>query len=143
MKLKLPYPISTNRYWRTYRGRDGYPVTVPSDEARQYKAQVGWIAKAAGLRSPIPGHLEVRVVLHPLRPKKIRIDRDVRSIDLDNALKVAIDALNEIAYGDDSQIRRIVAERGDPVDGGGLAIEILRYEVHHPQPTPHNALEVA
>lgn len=49
-------------------------------------------------------------------------------MDLDNALKVTIDAMNGVAYEDDKKIRRIVAERGAPVQGGALTVEILRYE---------------
>ena len=41
--LNLPYPISTNRYWRVFRNR-----TVLSSEAKAYKAQVAAIAKQSG-----------------------------------------------------------------------------------------------
>ena len=39
----LPYPISTNRYWRTFRG-----MTVVSEEAKAYKKQVAQIAQLSG-----------------------------------------------------------------------------------------------
>ncbi|HFA3762180.1 TPA: RusA family crossover junction endodeoxyribonuclease, partial [Neisseria gonorrhoeae] len=39
--------------------------------------------------------------------------------------KVALDALQGIAYHNDRQVRRIVAEYADePKQGGGLAVEI-------------------
>ena len=127
MKLTLPYPVSANRYWRHYRGERGEVRVKLSSEAQAYKAEVGWLAKAAGLRAPIPGLLDLRVVLHPVQPKTITV-ADRRCMDLDNALKVVIDALQDIAYGDDKLIRRIVAERGAPIPNGGLTVEILRYE---------------
>lgn len=129
MKLSLPYPISANRYWRTYGGRNGHPNVVVSDEAQAYKTQVGWLARKAGLRAPIGGYLELHVVLHPIKPKTIvKPSQEVRCIDLDNALKVTLDALQGVAYPDDSNVRRIVAERGEAIDGGGVDIEIRRFE---------------
>lgn len=130
MKLNLPYPISANRYWRTFRTKTGVPVTVVSKEAQVYKNEVVTRAKVAGLVTPIPGYLEVSIVLHPIKPKTIRVSNDeVRCIDLDNALKVTLDSLQGIAYENDSAVRRIYAERGEPIDGGGLYVEIKRYEI--------------
>lgn len=127
MKVTLPYPVSANRYWRSFRGRDGGTVVVLSDEAQSYKAQVGWLVKAAGLRTPISGLIELRIVLHPIQRKTITA-KDARCMDLDNALKVTIDAMNGIAYSDDGKIRKLTAERGPTAPGGGLTVEILRYE---------------
>lgn len=74
--LVLPYPISANRYWRTYMPR-GFkaPVTTISKEAKDYKAEVGWLAKAAGIRKPIPGRVAVSYVLYPERPQDWAKDR--------------------------------------------------------------------
>lgn len=127
MRVELPYPVSANRYWRSFRARDGQVLVTLSDEARSYKTQVGWMVKAAGLRTPIQGLIELHVFLHPLQRKTISL-RDVRCMDLDNALKVTIDAMKGIAYPDDKQIRKIIAERAPPIPGGGLTVEILRYE---------------
>ncbi|EMS3987323.1 TPA: RusA family crossover junction endodeoxyribonuclease, partial [Neisseria gonorrhoeae] len=50
-------------------------------------------------------------------------------IDLDNALKVALDALQGVAYHNDRQVRRIAADYADePVAGGGLAVEVGELE---------------
>lgn len=43
MTITLPMPVSANRYWRTFRGR-----MVVSAEAKAYKEQAGWLARAAG-----------------------------------------------------------------------------------------------
>ena len=121
MKLILPYPVSSNRYWRSFVPK-GWTraVVVLSDEAKAYKREAGWLAKAAGIRTPLAGPVEVRVVLYP---------RDRRQIDLDNALKVAIDALNAIAYEDDKQVCKITAERRAPHGEARLEVEILPYTV--------------
>lgn len=129
MKLMLPYPVSANRYWRSFKARNSnYVNVVISDEAKVFKQECGWMAKKAGLISPVSGHLELRIVLHPIKPKTIRLDSEVRCMDLDNALKVSIDALKGICYHDDNQIRRLCAEKGEPIEHGGLSVEILRYE---------------
>lgn len=133
--LVLPYPISANRYWRTYMPK-GFkaPVTTLSQEAKQYKKQAGWIAKEAGVREPISDTVELTVTLYPQRPQDWAKrasrnpdswDDDVRCIDLDNALKVAIDALKGVVYVDDKQVRRIVAERAEPEGEAKLVVTIL------------------
>lgn len=116
MRLSLPYPVSCNRYWRNFRGRQ-----VVSAEARAYKSAA--IAAAAGIQ-PLRGAVSVSMTLHPKRPKKTRPGAAVRCMDIDNALKVALDALNGVAYADDSQIARLLICRGAPIDGGGLAVEV-------------------
>lgn len=127
----LPYPVSSNRYWRSYVPKGHRrAIVVLSDEAKSYKSQVGWIAKTSGLRNPFMGRVHVHVELFPAKPmdaeKRMRKlgdgwDDNVRSIDLDNALKVTIDALKGIAYADDRQIWRLTAERMEP-DGEARAV---------------------
>lgn len=94
--FSLPYPPSANRYWRTDRG--GLPHI--SDEARAYKAKVRKLC--LGLR-PIDGSVSVEVAVY--RPQK--------SGDLDNRLKVTLDALRGIAFHDDSQVVELHARRHD------------------------------
>lgn len=122
MKLILPYPVSANRYWRTVvaHRRDGpkkpRALTFVSEEAKAFKQECGWRARAAGCK-PASGLVELRVVLIP----KNRV-----CMDLDNALKVTIDALKGIVYADDAQVFKIVAERRDPDPAGArLEVEIL------------------
>lgn len=124
MRMILPYPCSSNRYWRSFavkrRGTDHYRAIVSvSKDALAYKRECAWIAKAAGAR-PISGTVELRVLLVPAN----RV-----CVDLDNALKVAIDALKGIAYEDDSQVYRIVAERAAPDGRARLEVEALAYDI--------------
>lgn len=95
MNITLAYPPSANRYWRVWRGR-----AVKSDEARAYQANVQ--LQLRGMR-PVTG--PVRVHLDVVRPAKRG--------DLDNCIKVLLDALKGRAYLDDSQVVQIVARRFD------------------------------
>lgn len=119
MKLVLPYPVSANRYWRTIVAKKQQrAITFVSDEAKAYKEECGWRAKAAGFK-PAGGLVELRVRLVP----KNRV-----CMDLDNALKVTIDALKGIVYADDAQVYRIVAERADAdPTGARLEVEVVPY----------------
>jgi crossover junction endodeoxyribonuclease RusA len=113
--LVLPYPVSANRYWRSFvpRGHKRAIVCL-SDDAKAFKREVGWIAREAGVTVPFVGTVELHIRLVP----KNRV-----CMDLDNALKVTIDALKGIVYADDAQVYRIVAERADP-DPTGARTEV-------------------
>ncbi len=77
---------------------------------------------------PSEGSVAVRLRLIPKANKDGSANKTV--IDLDNALKIALDALQGIAYHNDRQVRRIAAEYdGEPVAGGGLAVEIEELEM--------------
>ena len=114
--MVFPYPPSANRYWRVWGGR-----VVRSAEARSYKIICHGIATMA--KAPkLAGDVAVSVILHPKKTK--RGEASKTRIDLDNALKVVIDAMQGVAYANDSQVVRIVAEIGCPLTDGGLTIEV-------------------
>ena len=132
IRLTLPYPISTNRYWRTYvpRGHK-LPVTVVSQEAKIYKNTIRKIALQAGARL-ITGRVNIDYVLYPHLPKDWKRrqklnpdswDDSVQCIDLDNAQKVLFDSLEGIAFENDKLIRRINGERAMP--DGMERVEII------------------
>lgn len=127
MILVLPYPISANRYWISFYAPKAKRVfTGVTKEASAFKEECGWRAKAAGVHAPMEGQVELRILLIP----KNRV-----CMDLDNALKVTIDALKGIVYADDSQVYRIVAERKAPDQHGArLEIEILELTIPEQQP---------
>lgn len=124
--MNIPYPISMNRYLRNFRGR-----TVRSSEAVKYKAAVASIATDEGI-TLLEGPVSVVMVLRPPKPKDAakRAKKDplwilgVRRIDLDNCMKVAIDALQGIAYDNDRQITDLRIRLGTPVPNGGMSIEV-------------------
>jgi crossover junction endodeoxyribonuclease RusA len=108
MRLTLPYPPSANRYWRVWRGR-----AVKSPEARRYQESAAKLALAAGFRS-LSGPVAIAVKVY--RPR--------RRGDLDNALKVLIDALKGVAYADDEQVVVLDARRRDDKDNPRVEVEV-------------------
>lgn len=140
VKLTLPYPISANRYWAVRvvpKKPKPLAITYVTEEAKAYKAVVGHLAKAAGIRVPATGRVVLHIKLFPNRPqdwaKRARKDPHtwddtVQCIDLGNCEKVLSDALNGIAWVDDKQIRRTLLERMEPDEEGArleVAIEYL------------------
>jgi crossover junction endodeoxyribonuclease RusA len=106
MRLSLPYPPSTNHYWRHDRG-----VTHVSREGRRFRDLVGLHVYAADSQKTLTGRLIVRV--QACAP-------DRRRRDLDNVLKALLDALEKSGlYENDSQIDRLIVERAavDPPQG--------------------------
>lgn len=93
IKLTLDYPPSANRYWRT-TGR-----VYVSEEADLYKADAAVLAHQQGVRKPLQGEVSITA----------RVYCPTRARDLDNCLKVLIDALQGVAIADDKQVTEIHA----------------------------------
>lgn len=98
VSLTLPYPPSTNRYYRNVGGH-----MVLSAEGRAYKKAVADAALVAGVRTPFDGSVGVAVSVY--RPQK--------SGDLDGRLKGLLDSLQGALYLNDSQVVEIHAYRYD------------------------------
>lgn len=109
MLFTLPFPPSANRYWRKTR-RGGIYV---SDEAKTYRYNAATAALAAGVR-PLAGDLALTVDFY--RPRK--------SGDLSNRIKILEDALNGVAWKDDSQVAVIYARRFDDKDNPRVEVRI-------------------
>jgi crossover junction endodeoxyribonuclease RusA len=125
MKIIFPYPVSANRYWRHIsHPSTGRPITLVSKEAKAYREEVGWLARAAGCPAPVDYAIELRLRLVP---------KGGVCMDLDNALKVMIDALKGILFVDDAQVRKIIAERADGDGRARLEVEIRKFV---PEPAP-------
>lgn len=90
---RFPLPPSANRYWRYVRGR-----VIVSPEAQDYKTTVAMLAKCARV-TMLTGPVVVTVAIY----------RERKSGDLDNFLKVLLDALQGVFYRNDSQIRELRA----------------------------------
>ncbi len=115
-KVLLPYPISANVYWRV----SGSRVYV-SDKAIKYKQDVGYLYT----NKIIHGVVRINMELHPKTNKDGSASK-VR-IDLDNALKVTIDALKNIAFDDDKCIVEINARVGHPIKNGGISVYCYKF----------------
>lgn len=128
--LTLPYPISANRYWRT-SVRGSFVSTYVSTEAKDYKEKVGWLCKAAGIRAPLAGRVAIEVQLYPNLPQDFKTrmrkhgaawDDTVQCLDIDNANKVLLDALKDVAIEDDKWVRRLSSERMEPDEHGARVV---------------------
>lgn len=139
LTLTLPYPISANAYWSsrivTPRGGKPFVSVYVTTEARKYKEQVAWLAKAAGVRAPIAGRVAINVRLYPHRPQDWQArqrklgeawDDSVQCLDLDNANKVLLDAIKDIVIEDDRWVRQIYSERMEPDVQGARVVLVVR-----------------
>ncbi|MEQ9616639.1 MAG: RusA family crossover junction endodeoxyribonuclease [Phycisphaerales bacterium] len=110
LRFTLPYPPSVNHYWRRAGQR-----TLISREGRRFRRAVCAILASERIE-PLTGRLEIFIEICP---------PDRRRRDLDNVQKALLDALEHGgAYEDDSQIDRIVIERGEVVPSGRSRVEI-------------------
>lgn len=149
--LVLPYPISANAYWAQrvikVKGRH-MPVTYVTHEAREYKADVAKRCRAAGVLQPFSGRVAILVWLYPHRPQDWQArqrkhgaawDDDVRSIDIDNANKVLIDAFKGVVIVDDSRryLRRLWGDHMEPDAFGARVVVRIK-----PMPTEVRQLEL-
>lgn len=107
-ELSLPYPPSANRYWRVYRG-----IVTKSAEATSYQRAVRVTARAAGCEM-LSGDISVTMYVY----------RPLKRGDLDNRIKVLLDALNGAVYTDDDQVTVIHAERRDDKDNPRVEVLI-------------------
>lgn len=127
--LVLPAALSANKYWRPVR--IGQHITiVPTTEAKAYRRDIQVLALQAGVK-PVRGRVALTVRMYPARPldwarraakAPDSWDDTVRSIDLDNALKVLMDALKNVAFQDDAWVRKIDAERMEPDERGARVV---------------------
>ncbi|MBA4174751.1 MAG: hypothetical protein C0511_19390 [Hyphomicrobium sp.] len=108
--MELPYPPSVNHIWRRVGNR-----TLISREGRRFRKDA-CSALAVMRVVRMNGRLEVRVTVCP---------PDSRRRDLDNVQKALLDALAKGgAYRDDSQIDRLIVERGPVMPGGKVLVEL-------------------
>lgn len=112
MRLTLPYPPSVNRIWRVFGNR-----VIKSKEGRAYAFTVACMAKSREVR-PVDGPLSVTVTAY--RPQKRG--------DLDNVLKAAFDALNGVAWDDDSQVVELHALRLDDKHNPRLEVSVQPWQ---------------
>lgn len=108
--LVLPYPPSSNRYWRMVTVR-GHARLIVSKEAKDYRVAVKEIAQQAKIRTydqPVKVHVQV------YRPQ--------RRGDLDNTAKVLLDALRGLWFFDDEQIEELCMQRHESPGNGHVAV---------------------
>jgi len=115
-EYQLPYPPSLNAYRRVDRRGFSYETVKATAYKKTVAAMVG--------KSPIDNHVYLSIELLPKLTKSGEASKVC--LDLDNCLKVALDALQGCLYVNDNQVRKIKLQYGEPVKDGGL---LIRYEV--------------
>lgn len=123
MILELPFPPSTNTYWRsvslpTKNGRGRRQVVLISEPGRKYRQSVINICSLIGTANvqAISGPLSITVNLYP---------PDLRKRDIDNYFKALFDALEHAGvYENDNQIKKLTAEMHNKSVGGKVVVEI-------------------
>ena len=106
----FPYPPSVNSYW----GFSGsHRFLTP--KAKAFKAEV--VLASIGHQKYGSDRLSVSITLNP-PDKRIR--------DIDNSIKSLLDAMCQAGlFDDDSQIDKLLVERGTIVKGGLCKVTIL------------------
>jgi crossover junction endodeoxyribonuclease RusA len=113
LKLTLPEPPSANRWWRKFRNR-----MVLSAEARAYKTLVwGYVMEHRGRPAGECGSVAVSIDWY----------RGRKAGDLDKRIGVLLDALQGLAYDNDSQVVELTARRFD--DKQNPRVEVTIREV--------------
>lgn len=110
----LPMPPSANEYWRSFVVNNKVRVVL-SAKAKSYKEAVADLAHRLGM-TPITGH-DVIVT--------VTFYRNQASGDLDNRIKVTLDALRGVAFEDDKQVVEIHAYRHDDKGNGRIVISVM------------------
>jgi len=95
---------------------------VRSSDAERYRVAVRAFARSEGLTDSLAGPIRVCATLHPKRTKKGEASKT--RLDLDNCVKVLLDALQGIAYDNDRQVEDLRITLGGPVEGGGISVVV-------------------
>lgn len=117
-QFNLPYPVSTNRYWRTSRN-----ITHISAEGKKFKRTVQ--SECQWTNKPVTYSVSLTVLVHPKLTKGGEAYKTI--IDLDNCTKCVLDSLIGIAYVDDKQVKKITLEYGQPVVGGATTVFVQQF----------------
>ena len=90
-------------------------------KVRDYKKYVAWETKRQWKKEPLQGAVKIKIDIYrdiqkteSKKNKKLKDEGVIRPTvksDLDNYLKAVLDAMNKIAYVDDSQIVEINARK--------------------------------
>ena len=98
---------------------------VLSSAALAWKSTAAWQARFAGW-GLLPGQVAVDLILHP-RLTKAGNPSQIR-LDVDGPIKIALDAMQGVAYTNDKQVTCLTARVGEPLPKGGLTVRITAVE---------------
>lgn len=101
-----------------------------TEESKAYKRMVGTVAMVAmnrqGLK-PFAAHIPLVAELLFLFPraKSTKLEYMTKKPDLDNLEKAILDALNKVAYDDDSDIVRVIKDKDFVRPGEAPGVDVL------------------
>jgi len=119
--ITLQYPLSVNRYW-TINQRARSVLPTEAGKAWKQAARALALSQGANHQRVASGPLAAEIVLLP-RKKSDGAPSSVR-LDLDNCLKVALDAMQGILFDNDKQIVELHACVGSAVTDGALMVRV-------------------
>lgn len=120
LTLHLPYPISVNTYYRTYRN-----IQTISKEGKAFKVKV---QSSYSELHPLADSVMLKIIIHPKQNKNGAESKVL--IDIDNSLKSILDSLIGIIYYDDKQVKRLVVDYGACIIGGGVTVVADYFNQH-------------
>mgnify|MGYP003525304626 CR=1 FL=1 len=117
--ITLAYPLSVNRYWTI----DASSRSIrPTAAGRAWKTAARALAHAQGARHHLVAENPVAVDLVLLPRTNKDGSASAHRLDLDNCLKVTLDAMQTVLFSNDRQVIEINAKVGSPVAGGALLV---------------------
>lgn len=115
-------PVAQPRVKAVHRG--GYTRVYTPAKAKPYKDAIRMVALGHWRNPPCSGAVVVRIDFLFSRPKSITWKRramprrpHIKKPDLDNLAKAVLDALNGLVFFDDSQVVRLVLNKGYAAGG--------------------------
>ena len=108
------------------RPRFGKGRTYTPKKTKDFGTTIKEMARNQYRNGPMKGAISVTIVFFMKKPKTVTREYPTIRPDVDNLCKATLDALNDIAYDDDSQIIEINASKKyGPV--GGIFVDIKPY----------------
>lgn len=114
--------------------RTGHAYTPEATKAYEERIRWAWRGATQGKLPPLEGPVAVTLkAYHPIpqstpKAKRARmLSGELRPVvkpDVDNVVKIALDALNGLAYIDDKQVVALAAEKHYTEGGAALAIRV-------------------
>ncbi len=110
---------------RVVRAKSGFSHTYTPDATVEAENKIR-AAFCAAVPAPYPtfpdGPVEVHITCYrPMpksRPRKVESEPDVYKPDVDNLAKIVLDALNGLAWQDDTQVTCLLVSKADRERGG-------------------------
>lgn len=102
--------------------KPGVMIHARSAELASWRATIAYRAKEAGCH-PIDSPICIKLRFQMPRPKTVKRTYPTVAPDVDKLIRAVLDGLTGVAYVDDAQVVRIVAEKvyGSPI---GVHIEV-------------------